>query len=81
MNNINSKAYRIKCCLFYPPWSLGVDGWIRTGPELFLCWQQELKLSMNLTHPDDELGLCTAAVEADFDHVARLKGYTNLVTR
>ena len=33
-------------------------------------------------HPsaDDDLGLYTATEEADFDHVAGLKGYTNLVT-
>ena len=42
--------------------------------------RKEPKMSMNFTHPDDELGLYTAAEESDFDHIAGLKGYTNLVT-
>jgi hypothetical protein len=60
----------------------GVDGWIRIGPGLrnMPPPRKEPKMSMNFTHPDDELGLYTAAEESDFDHVAGLKGYTNLVT-
>ena len=42
--------------------------------------QQEPKFSMNFTHPDNEFILYTVAEEADFDHLAVLKGYTNLVT-
>ena len=60
----------------------GVDGWIRVGPGLRTIPppRKESRTSVNFTHPDDELGLYTAAEEADFDHVAGLRGYTNLVT-
>ena len=59
-----------------------MECWIRIGPGLRVLPlpQQEPRISVNFTHPDDELGLYKATEEADFDHVAGLKGYTNLVT-
>ena len=59
-----------------------MDGCIRVGPGLRTIPppRQESRSSVNFTHPDDELGLYTAAEEADFDHVAGLRRYTNLVT-
>ena len=60
----------------------GVDGWISVGPGLRTIPppQKESRTSVNFTHPVDELGLYTAALVADFDHVAGLRGFTNLVT-
>ena len=60
----------------------GVDGWKRIGPGLMIIppLRKEPKLSMNLTHPVDKLGLYTVVEEADFDHMASLKEYTDLVT-
>ena len=70
------------CTPNFPRAVRGVEGWIRIRPGLRVIpppWQ-EPRISTNFTHPDDELGLYTNAEEADFDHVAGLKGYTNLVT-